>query len=113
VITAFVPIRTGRGLNDRMHWAARARKVKYEREAVQWALNGNSRPWLPCSVTLIRCAPSNGLDGDNLQGALKACRDGVAQWLGVDDADARVTWNYAQRREKGYSVVVRIEGARC
>jgi hypothetical protein len=104
-----VPLRTGRGLNDRKHWAARARTVKAERDAVRWVLNGHPKPSLPCVVTLTRCAPSNGLDGDNLQGACKSIRDSVADWLGIDDADARVQWKYAQRREKAYSVEVTIE----
>jgi hypothetical protein len=64
---------------------------------------------LPLVVTLTRVAPSNGLDGDNLQGSLKACRDGVADWLGVDDRDPRVTWLYEQRRGKEWSVEVHVE----
>jgi len=39
---------------------------------------------------------SPGEKGDNLRGALKAVRDQVATWLGVDDADPRVTWEYGQ-----------------
>jgi hypothetical protein len=59
-------------------------------------------------VTLTRVAPSNGLDGDNLQGSLKACRDGVADWLKVDDRDPRVTWLYEQRRGKEWTVEVHV-----
>ena len=99
-----VPLRTGRGQNDREHWAAKARRVKAERQGMHWgmvtAAPGRQRfgSLLPCTVTLTRVAPSAGLDGDNLQGSLKACRDGVADWLGVDDRDPRVTWHYEQRR---------------
>lgn len=105
-----IPLRTGRGQNDREHHMAKARRVKSERQAVQWLLGGKPRPALPCTVTLTRVAPSNGLDGDNLQGSLKALRDGVADWLKVNDADARVDWRYAQRRgkPKEYAVIVEI-----
>jgi hypothetical protein len=37
------------------------------------------------------------LDGDNLQSGFKAVRDGVADWLGVDDGDKRIDWQYGQR----------------
>lgn len=97
-------MRTGRGQNDREHWATKARRVRSERVSVAWAVRvgfgSAAAVGLPCVVTLTRVAPSSGLDGDNLQGSLKACRDGVADWLGVDDADARVTWRYNQRRGK-------------
>jgi hypothetical protein len=94
-----IPLRTGRGLNSREHHFARARRVKAEeRNAVAWILNGKTRPALPVVVTMTRSAPSKGLDGDNLAGSLKAVRDQVAQWLGVDDADQRVTWKYGQCR---------------
>ena len=96
----FVPIQTSRGLNAREHHMARARRVKRERQAVAWALSVESRPALPCEVVLTRIAPSNGLDpGDNLNGALKAVRDQIAEWLGVDDKDeSRVRYRYAQER---------------
>jgi hypothetical protein len=53
------------------------------------------------------------LDGDNLQRALKAVRDGVADALGIDDGDSRIEWQYGQRRGgKGeYAVEVTIQGA--
>jgi hypothetical protein len=48
---------------------------------------------------LTRFAPSNGLDDDNLTGALKGVRDAVAQWLEVDDRDrSRVRYVYEQQR---------------
>ena len=89
---------------------ARHRRVKAERQAVQWHLNPIPRPALPVVVTLTRLAPSSGLDvGDNLEGSLKAVRDQIAEWLGVDDRDARVVWKYAQRRE-AWGVLVEVEG---
>ena len=49
--------------------------------------------------------------GTNLAGGFKAVRDQVASWLGVDDADPRVTWVYAQDRAKHYEVIITMEKA--
>jgi hypothetical protein len=38
------------------------------------------------------------LDDDNLQGALKSVRDGVADAYGIPDNDSRITWRYSQER---------------
>ena len=94
-----IPLRTSSGLNAREHWRARAKRVRTERLATGLVLNRQTRPPIPCTVRLTRIAPSNGLDDDNLCGALKAVRDQVAEWLGVDDKDrASVRYVYAQRR---------------
>lgn len=96
-----VPIRTGRGQNQREHHFVRAKRVRAEREAVAWLLKGQRKPALPCRVTLTRVSPAKGklLDDDNCSGALKAARDQVAEWLGVDDGDKqRVAYAYAQKR---------------
>ena len=105
-----IPLRTGRGLNDRMHFMVRARKVKAERLAVGLVLNTHKAPAGPVTVNLGRVSPSaKGLDKDNLQGALKAVRDQVAAWLGRDDADDSITWNYGQRPGKRGEWAVEIE----
>jgi hypothetical protein len=61
-------------------------------------------------VELTRIAP-RALDDDNLRGALKAVRDGVADVLGIDDRDPRVVWDYEQAhgapREYGVKIVIR------
>lgn len=94
-----VPLRTSRGLNAREHHHARARRVKAEREAVAWMLAGKPKPETPCVVSLTRIAPSKGLDDDNLAGALKAVRDQIAEWLGVDDGLSEVVrYTYHQRK---------------
>lgn len=95
-------MRLGRGLNDREHHMQRSRRVKAERSQVAWVLAARNvdRPEPPLLVTLTRIAPSAGLDkGDNLNGSLKAVRDQVAAWLGVDDKlDHVVEYAYAQER---------------
>ena len=50
----------------------------------------------PCVITITRIGPRK-LDSDNLAGSAKHVRDGVADWLGIDDGDERLTWEYAQR----------------
>lgn len=91
---------------------ARSARVKRERIATAWALRaeGHTLPTLPVVVTLTRCGPSRGLDpGDNLPASLKAVRDSIALWLGVNDAsEAQVRYRYAQRREAHWSVAVHI-----
>jgi hypothetical protein len=51
-----------------------------------------------------------GFDDDNLLGAFKAIRDGVADQLGVDDRDPRIVWHYAQRRASFAVIVVVSSG---
>lgn len=90
---------------------AKARRVKKEREATGWSLLPFKAPALPCVVTLTRVAPRR-MDGDNLQGACKAVRDAVADWLRVDDGSPLITWRYAQRqgRPKEYAVEILLQG---
>lgn len=107
-----VPIRTVPGMNVREHWRARSRRVKAEREATAFALIAHraDKPQLPATVKLTRVGPSNGLDDDNLAGALKGIRDQVAQWLGVDDRKSEVVrYRYAQERAKDWGVRVEFE----
>jgi hypothetical protein len=111
-----LPLRTVSTLNQREHWAQRQKRTRDHRGAAMiFSLSSlkkapGGRVCLPVVVRLTRVAPSSGLDGDNLQGALKAVRDGVADALGVDDRDSRVRWEYAQRRgaPKRYAVEIEI-----
>jgi fatty acid-binding protein DegV len=67
-----------------------------------------TRPALPCTVTMTRVAPSEGLDDDNLRSALKAVRDQIAAWLGVDDRDPLVRWAYDQKRGAARDYAVEV-----
>lgn len=94
-----VPIRTVPGLNAREHWAVRAKRVKAERETTAWHLKRCDKPTTPCTVVLTRVSPRGVADDDNLAGALKAVRDQVAEWLGVDDKHRHIVrYEYQQRR---------------
>ena len=48
-------------------------------------------------VLLVRMSPRK-LDDDNLRGAMKAVRDAIAAWVGIDDGSARWEWCYGQRK---------------
>ena len=94
--------------NSRGHTIAKADRIATQRSAVTSTLRvmGGAVVPLPCRVGITRLAPRT-LDDDNLASACKAVRDGVAEWLGIDDRDPRVEWSVAQ--EKGpYGVRVEI-----
>lgn len=106
-LTVVVPVATKGTLNSREHWAARARRVKGERAAVAAVLLMVGPPPRGLTATprvRVTLTRVNGgkMDGDNLQGCLKACRDAVAlDWLGRDDGDPRFDWRYAQEPGRG------------
>lgn len=93
------------------HWA-RTRRSKRARQLVVAALATVKPLSLPAEVWMVRVGP-RALDGDNLQSAFKAVRDGVAEAFGADDGpETPLTWRYEQRKG-GYAVEVTItEGAR-
>lgn len=111
VIEAFsfeLPLRLEVSLNSRIHWAAKARRVKAERNAIalvfplQWRGYAQQETEARILVGLTRIAP-RALDDDNLAGRFKAVRDEVAKQLGIDDGDGRIGWAYSQ--EKGEEAV--------
>jgi hypothetical protein len=93
-----LPIRTQSETNMREHWTKRHRRRAGQRTPTALAMAVIGREYeLPVVVRLTRIAPRQ-LDDDNLRGALKAVRDGVADAFGVDDGDKRFAWQYDQRR---------------
>ncbi len=105
-----VPIRTVSEANQRGHWAKRARRASEQRSAARMALATQPArtPVGPLCIRLTRIAPKR-LDSDNVHGALKAVRGGVADYLGVDDGDSSLTWEVAQQRGKPNEYAVKIE----
>lgn len=105
-------IKTVSEANARGHWAQKARRAKAQRSAARvmtrWALHGATITGT-AAIEIIRQAPGR-LDGDNLQVAMKAVRDGIADAIGIDDGDERLTWTYGQERAKGYGVRITIKG---
>ena len=90
-----LPITAVSEANRRDHWATKARRVKLHRNTA-YALCP-AFP-LPCVVTLTRVAPRMIDQHDNLPASLKACVDGIAQRLGVDDRSPLVVWRYGQKK---------------
>ena len=131
-IAVTLPIQTKSLLNVRWHWAKKAKLAAQQRGIVLIALRtrleplrlsevvprtkarrrGGSVPAMALlEVHLTRIAPRE-LDDDNLRGALKSTRDGVADALGIDDRDPRVRWGYGQERGNVREYAVRVEVAR-
>lgn len=96
-MTFIIPGPCPSAANLREHWAVKARRVKGQRDKVRLLCpRWTGGPLLV--VELVRVSP-RPLDDDNLRGALKAHRDGIAARLGVDDGSPLVEWRYSQ--EKG------------
>jgi hypothetical protein len=113
-----LPLVTVSEANAHGHWRGRQKRALEQRHATYLALRAHlGAPPAACrelklGVVLVRRA-TRALDGDNLQGALKAVRDGVADYLGLDDGDPRVLWRYEQQRALEPGVLVRlVPGAR-
>ena len=101
-----IPVKTVAGLNAREHWRARSGRVKKERTAA--AMLTPSGIGLPCVVKMLRLSSSK-LDDDNLQGACKAIRDGIADKIGFPDNDPRIVWLYEQEKCKRGEFGVRVQ----
>lgn len=97
-IEAQVPVRLVNGANAREHWAERARRAKWERKAATTALITQSIRWIgylagaeSVTITITRRG-GRRMDDDGLTISAKHVRDGIADWLGIDDGDKRLTW---------------------
>ena len=109
-----LPIRTKNTLNGREHWRITHKRSKEQRSLVALAMVSITRQWdgvTPLVVTVMRIAPSNGLDPhDALPASQKQVVDGVADALGLkNDRDPRVTWAYEQTRGQPKQHAVRIQ----
>lgn len=106
-----LPIKTVSEANCRDHWAVKQRRVKGQRGIAKAA---TFNAWTvkhayPYQIKLTRIG-KRLLDDDNLRGAMKAIRDGVAEALRVNDGDAnQATWDYAQETGKEFAVKVEIK----
>jgi hypothetical protein len=106
-----LPLRLVSQLNAREHWAKRHKRETEHRKLammlVAMAMKAY-RPAGPWRVVITRIAP-RPFDGDNMQGAAKGVRDGVADAFGIDDKDGgQVWWGYDQRRGKPREYAVTI-----
>jgi hypothetical protein len=117
-VRVVIPMRTRSKLNmDRVKWYEIAKLAKRERRETFYRMK-EAHPFPlslldlmgPIQIRLTRTGPSQGLDGDNLQGSLKSVRDGIADWLKIDDGDPRLVFSYDQERNDRWRVIVEIEG---
>jgi hypothetical protein len=112
LIHLYLPIRTVSEANQRDHWSKKARRAKDQRGTTALVVRAELRRNRVSIgdglvVTLCRVAP-RALDLDNGVGALKGVQDGVADALGINDRDPRVTWEYQQRRGRAGEYAVSI-----
>lgn len=107
-----IPIRTVSETNMREHWAPRAKRRRAQRQTTLMVLRAKfARPTGLVRVALVRVAPRPLDSHDNLHSSLKSVVDGVADWLGCRDDNARISWAYDQRRGgvREYAVEITIE----
>lgn len=118
-ITVTIPAAIDRklGPNSRVHWGMRAKLAKELRETAYTAMLATPRYTLPPTPWVIdyEIGLKRGqkrMDDDNGIGALKALRDGIAEYAGIDDKHIRsgeLTW--ARDPRGGGYVTVTIRGA--
>ena len=99
----------------RENWRQRASRRKRQRANARMFTIQKIRPDQAQGdivITLTRIAPRK-LDSDNLAGAMKAIRDGIADAIERDDGEENIDWQYAQRNgePKQYGVVCEIRRA--
>lgn len=63
-------------------------------------------------VLLKRLAPMQ-LDSDNLAGAFKSIRDGIADAMGMDDKwEGKIKWRYDQSKSPAYGIRIELKKSR-
>lgn len=99
--------------NMREHWAAKHRRVKAQRETALLCLKMHGKfPREFDGLVIVKLTRTGGrrLDDDNLRSAFKAVRDGVADWLGIDDGSHRIQWQYFQKPGGKKGTIIKISG---
>ena len=108
-----LPIRTVNEKNHHEHWGKKKRLRGDIRTVVRMAMSGHAnRQGLkvkpPCHVVLTRLAPLPLDTGGNLEMALSATRDGIADWLGINDRSPTVTWECGQEKHARHGVRIEV-----
>lgn len=106
------PFRCDNQKNVRMHWRDAAHETKAHRVGTRSTLMSLWNAPFPedsrWRVTLHRVSPRS-MDSDNLQRAMSSMRDGVADFLGIDDGSKRIDWVYTQEKARAFGAVVTVE----
>lgn len=114
-----LPIEVVSEANQRAHWAVKARRSKRQKRAaylgvLQHAAHLRCRiragEEICLAVTLVRLfgPRQRPFDSDNLAGAFKAVRDGIAAAFGIDDGSDLISWHCAQEPGPGGKGGVRV-----
>jgi len=113
MISVFIPglvTKTPNGADGRWVRTFSRRKLERGTAALMLRQSREKAPDYPLTITLTRCAPRT-LDDDNAVYSMKSVRDGVADFLKINDRDPRVTWKVEQRKatrlESGTLVEIR------
>lgn len=106
------PIKTVSEANRRDHWSVRNKRRAEQRREVYFAwkvavAGCRRRLNAPYLIKLTRRG-IKVLDSDNLASSFKGIRDQVAELLGIDDGDERISFEYAQETGSGYGVVIEV-----
>jgi hypothetical protein len=96
MITAKIPVKLVNALNQREHWAVKAKRAKEQRSSAGWSMFRACKIIArniedPVTITITRRG-GRRMDDDGLTASAKHVRDGIADWLGIDDGDPRLTW---------------------
>ena len=112
VVCVRLPLQIISEANSRDHWRKSSARKKSHRMIARSVLQQHARPMHDGAVTILltRIGPRT-LDDDNLASGFKACRDGVADWLGIDDGSPRLSWRYGQCKSRPgeYAAEVSVE----
>lgn len=110
-----LPIYTKCEANARMHHMAKHALLGDIRPSVEMAIRAHASvkrfsPPFPCVARMTRLAPpANRLDrGDNLSSALKKVRDGIADWMRLNDRSHLVEWVCEQEDARAFGVRIEI-----
>jgi hypothetical protein len=100
--------------NEHAHWRVRHRRAKEQRSVAAMVCRSSfgSPPLPPLRITITLVGPGT-LDSDSLPASAKHVRDGIADWLQVDDGSPLLEWVYAQNKggRGEYAATIRIESA--
>lgn len=116
VLSVTLPVHLTNTSNARQHWGTTARKARV-RHTVTLAVQTRARHVgsvlsgvgvAVLAVRLVYIGPRE-LDDDGVTSAVKSLRDGVADALGVNDRDPRVTWVPDQERGGVREYAARVE----
>lgn len=99
----FDGMRTHSEANARSRFAT-MRRDKALRSHARLVLVGSPTALAARNVIVLTRRGKRLMDSDNLTRSLKAVRDEIAAWLGIDDGSAQVQWVYEQEKTDAYSV---------